>query len=119
MQRAVAELRGSKPRILHVEDDPDIQHINEALAGDLATIGFATTLTQAEACLQEETFDLMLLDQTLGHESGWDLVEMIDTLQPRPSLIVFSASDVPPARARARRHAGQGIYLQHRFAGHH
>ncbi len=101
MQRAVAELRGSKPRILHVEDDPDIQHITSAIAGDLATFEFASTLAQARACLQEKTFDLVLLDLTLGHESGWDLVEMIDALQPRPSLIVFSASEVlPPSGVR-------------------
>ncbi len=101
MQRAVAELRGSKPRILHVEDDPDIQHITSAIAGDLATFEFANTLAQARACLQTKTFDLVLLDLTLGHESGWDLVELIDALQPRPSLIVFSASEVLP-RSRVR-----------------
>ncbi|MES2687900.1 MAG: hypothetical protein V4706_13845, partial [Pseudomonadota bacterium] len=29
-------------------------------------------------------------------ESGWDLVELIDSLQPRPALVVFSASEVLP-----------------------
>ena len=85
-----------KPRILHVEDDPDIQHITEAIAGELATFEFATSLPQAKTALQERVFDMVLLDLTLGKESGWDLVEMIDGLQPRPSLIVFSASEVLP-----------------------
>jgi DNA-binding NarL/FixJ family response regulator len=39
----------------------------------------------------------VLLDLGLGRESGWDLVEMIDSLQPRPALVVFSASEVLPA----------------------
>ncbi len=42
----------------------------------------------------------MLLDLGLGHESGWDLVELIDSLQPRPALVVFSASEVLPDNGR-------------------
>lgn len=89
----MAELRGKKPRILHVEDDPDIQHITEAIAGELATFEFATSPPQAMTALQERVSNMVLLDLALGNESGWDLVEMIDGLQPRPTLIVFSASE--------------------------
>ncbi|WP_348065889.1 PAS domain S-box protein [Polaromonas sp.] len=101
MQRAVSTLKGRKPRILHVEDDVDIQHIAAAIAADFASFEFAATLSQARARLQEKPFDLVLLDLSLGKESGWDLVEVIDALDPRPSLIVFSASEVlPGARNR-------------------
>lgn len=96
MQRAVSALKGRKPRILHVEDDVDIQHITAAIAADFASFEFAATLAQARDCLLSKPFDLVLLDLSLGKESGWDLVEVIDTLDPRPSLIVFSASDVLP-----------------------
>lgn len=94
MRRAVDELKGEKPRILHVEDDLDIQHITESMAEEFATFSFATNLAQARAHLRERTFDLVLLDLSLGTESGWDLVKTIDALKPRPSLIVFSASEV-------------------------
>ncbi|MDP3413691.1 MAG: ATP-binding protein, partial [Polaromonas sp.] len=101
MQRAVADLHGRKPRILHVEDDIDIQHIAASLAADFATFEFAGNLDQARAALRAHPFDLVLLDLTLGRESGWDLVELIDSLRPRPSLVVFSASEVlPDARTR-------------------
>jgi CheY-like chemotaxis protein len=96
MQRAVSALKGRKPRILHVEDDVDIQHITAAIAADFASFEFAATLAQARECLLSKPFDLVLLDLSLGKESGWDLVEVIDTLDPRPSLIVFSASDILP-----------------------
>ncbi|OOG37210.1 PAS domain S-box protein [Polaromonas sp. A23] len=96
MQRAVSALKGRKPRILHVEDDLDIQHITAAIAADFASFEFAATLAEARECLLSKPFDLVLLDLSLGKESGWDLVEVIDTLDPRPSLIVFSASDVLP-----------------------
>jgi PAS domain S-box-containing protein len=96
MQRAVAALHGRKPRILHVEDDVDIQHIAAAIAADFASFEFATNLTEARASLRAKPFDLVLLDLGLGSESGWDLVELIDSLQPRPALVVFSASEVLP-----------------------
>ncbi|MDP3354830.1 MAG: PAS domain S-box protein [Polaromonas sp.] len=96
MQRAVADLHGRKPRILHVEDDVDIQHIAAAIAADFATFEFASNLTQARESLRSSPFDLVLLDLGLGSESGWDLVELIDSLQPRPALVVFSASEVLP-----------------------
>ncbi|MES2688679.1 MAG: PAS domain S-box protein, partial [Pseudomonadota bacterium] len=85
MQRAMAELHGRKPRILHVEDDVDIQHIAAAIAADFANFEFACNLTEARARLQASPFDLVLLDLGLGGESGWDLVELIDSLQPRPA----------------------------------
>jgi PAS domain S-box-containing protein len=97
VRRAVAGLHSGKPRILHVEDDPDIQEITAAMAQDFATFEFAATLDQARARLREHRFDLVLLDLTLGNDSGWGLFEEVDALDPRPPVIVFSSSDVDPA----------------------
>jgi PAS domain S-box-containing protein len=97
VRRAVAGLNSGKPRILHVEDDPDIQRITEAIAQDFANFEFAATLDQARTLLHEQRFDLVLLDLALGEDSGWDLVEDIDALDPRPPIIVFTAGDVDPA----------------------
>ncbi len=96
VRRAVAGLKNRKPRILHVEDDLDIQHIAAAIAENFATFEFAATLEQARARLREQRFDLVLLDLTLGSDSGWDLFEDIDALDPRPPVILFSSSDVDP-----------------------
>lgn len=100
VRRAVAGLEASKPHILHVEDDPDIQRVVAAMAQDFATFQSAATLDQARTCLRAHRFDLVLLDLALGKDSGWDLVEDIDALDPRPPVIVFSASDVDLAAAR-------------------
>ena len=94
MSRAVAGLSSEKPRILHVEDDPDIQSIVSAIVQDDAVFEFSATLNDARARLREQRFDLVLLDLALGQESGWNLFEDIDVLDPRPPVIVFSASDV-------------------------
>ena len=96
VRRALASLEIGKPRVLHVEDDPDIQRIAAAIAQDIADFEFAATLDEARTLLSEHHFDLVLLDLTLGKDSGWDLVEAIDALDPRPLVVVFSASDVDP-----------------------
>ena len=100
VRRAVAGLEASKPHVLHVEDDPDIQRVVAAMAQDFATFQSAATLDQARTCLRAHRFDLVLLDLALGKDSGWDLVEDIDALDPRPPVIVFSASDVDLAAGR-------------------
>jgi CheY-like chemotaxis protein len=100
LRRAVASLDSGKPRILHVEDDLDIQRITAAIAQDFASFEFAATLDEARDRLREHPFDLVLLDLALGSHSGWDLFEDIDALDPRPPVIVFSAGDVDPADGR-------------------
>ncbi len=93
VRRAIAGMPGGKPVILHVEDDLDVQQITAFIAQDLAEFEFVGTLAQARARLRDRRFDLVLLDLALGDESGWALFEDIDRLNPRPPVIVFSASD--------------------------
>jgi len=87
----------SKPRILHVEDDPITQRMVAKIGAGFADFEFTATLDQARARLREQRFDLVLLDLTLGQDSGWDLLEAIAALDPRPPVIVFSASYVAQA----------------------
>ncbi len=96
VRRAVTGVKSGKPCVLHVEDDPDIQRIVAAIAADFAHFEFAATLDQARARLREQRFDLVLLDLALGQDSGWDLFEDINALDPRPPVIVFSASAADP-----------------------
>ena len=93
VQQAISGNHNGKPRILHVEDDLDIQHIVGAMAKDFAIFEYATTLDEARTRLRTSRFDLVLLDLALEHESGWDLIDDINALNPRPPVIVFSASD--------------------------
>ena len=97
VRRAVAGQKNGKSRILHVEDDADIQRIVAAVVQDSAEFEFSATIEDARARLRENAFDLILLDLALGEDSGWSLFEDIDRLNPRPPVIVFSASDEDPA----------------------
>lgn len=100
LQRAVARMEGLKPRILHVEDDPDIQQIAAAIVQEFADTECASTLEDARGRLREQHFDLILLDLKLGNHSGWDLVPDIDALYTRPPVIIFSAEEVIPPEGR-------------------
>ena len=98
LRHAMKGMAEGKPRILHVEDDLDIQRITAAIAQDFATFEFAATLQEARACLAARTYDLILLDLNLPGESGWDLLADIEALERPPPVVVFSASEVDRAQ---------------------
>lgn len=94
LRRAIDGMTEGKPRILHVEDDLDIQRITAAIAQDFATFEFAATLQEARARLLDQRFDLVLLDLALPGGSGWDLLADIEALDRPPPVVVFSAKEV-------------------------
>ncbi|MDG4582789.1 MAG: PAS domain S-box protein [Candidatus Competibacter sp.] len=69
--------QGRFPRILHVEDDPDIIQITQALTEEAAEYAFATSLHEARQRLHAEHFDLVILDITLPDGSGLSLLDEI------------------------------------------
>jgi PAS domain S-box-containing protein len=83
-----------RPRILHVEDDLDVQRIAAAIAHDFATFEFAGTLREARERLAQWSFDLVLLDLKLPDGSGWDLVAELDGRVP---VVVFSVDEASAA----------------------
>ncbi len=99
VRRAIAGAAESRPVILHVEDDPDIQRIAAAIAQDFAIFVFAGTLAEGRARLQEQRFDLVLLDLTLPEGSGWDLLDDIEVLNRPPPVVIFSALEVNRVQA--------------------
>ncbi len=65
---------GSRPRILHVEDNPVMAGMVASTLRDCARIINAKSLAQAHDCLQQSDFDLVILDMTLPDGSGLDLL---------------------------------------------
>ncbi len=94
LHRAIGNMAEGRPRILHVEDDLDIQRIAAAIAQDFATFEFAATLREARDQLARRRYDLVLLDLTLKDGSGWGLLDTIEALDIVPPVVVFSAHDV-------------------------
>jgi CheY-like chemotaxis protein len=92
------------PRILHVEDDPDLSNVlRAALAGKIHVIN-APTLAAAQVMLRDESFVAIVLDPKLPDGNGLTLLDEFPVLalQQIP-IVVFSASEVSPEiRSRVR-----------------
>jgi PAS domain S-box-containing protein len=82
-------------RILHVEDDADIAVIVDSLLNDSYQVIHARTLAEAKMRLSTQEYDLVLLDIGLPDGSGLDLLGELNQLKRRPSVVIFSAQDVP------------------------
>jgi len=94
LRGAIQGVPAGRPRILHVEDDHDIQRIAAAITQKFASFEFATTVQEARTALRAQHFDLVLLDLSLPGGSGWELFPDINALPHRPPVVVFSATDV-------------------------
>jgi CheY-like chemotaxis protein len=81
-----------KPRILHVDDDPDIRLM---ISASLQEFGYfvatAGTMTEALELVKQFKFDLCILDVRLPDGSGIDLCQEIHQLQPEIPLLYYSA----------------------------
>lgn len=88
----------SKPRILHIEDDPDLRTVIATLGADLAEFSAASTLAQARVLLAQQTYDVVLLDIGLPDGSGWDLLPQIHELTNPPLVAVLTGQDLSLAQ---------------------
>jgi PAS domain S-box-containing protein len=85
---------GDGLRILHVEDDPDLQRVVAAIVAGDAQVEPAFTLAEARRRLVEESFDLVILDLALPDGSGMDLLPLLGNLTPPLPVLIFSAHEV-------------------------
>jgi PAS domain S-box-containing protein len=87
--------RDGRPRVLHVEDDPDIVRLVHYAVRDLAEITAVSTLAEARRALAAGGIDLMILDVGLIDGSG---LALLDGDGPKPPTVLFSAQEINPAR---------------------
>jgi len=82
------------PKILHIEDNPDISLIVAKILSNIASVTHVDNLAQAKKKLAERDFDLALLDLVLPDGSGLDLVQELKSKQPPVPVIIHSAHEV-------------------------
>ena len=99
MDRAVRAPLGRGARILHVEDDPDLQRVVAAIVEGDALVEQATDLAAARERLTRERFDLVILDLALPDGSGLELLSLLGHRDPPTPVLIFSAHEVDPAVA--------------------
>lgn len=82
----------AKPRILHVDDDPDVRLL---MAGSLQEFGYnvltAGTVNEALQLAKGTAFDLCILDVRLPDGTGIELCQQLRTLQPDVPIVYYTA----------------------------
>ena len=83
-----------KTRVLHVEDEIDVQIIVRGILDDFCDITCTSTLAESNKILDSEEFDVVLLDIALPDGSGLDLLDKINKQEKIPAVVIFSAYEV-------------------------
>ena len=81
-----------KPRILHVDDDPDVRLL---MAGSLQEFGYAVltagTVNEALQLAKVTPFDLCILDVRLPDGTGIELCQQLRELLPDVPIVYYTA----------------------------
>ncbi|HZV85273.1 MAG TPA: CHASE3 domain-containing protein, partial [Brevundimonas sp.] len=82
---------GSRPRVLHVDDDRDILEVTRAALSDAADVIPAESLGAARRLIAEQRPDLVILDLGLPDGSGLDLLpDLVDAAGRSIPVVVYS-----------------------------
>lgn len=87
------------PRILYVEDDPDLQRIVSEVVDQTAKLRIATSLKEARQYLAEQAFDLVLLDIGLPDGNGLELLADLEHSTIKPQVVIYSADPIDATQA--------------------
>ncbi len=83
-------------KVLHVEDDDDVVTVVRGVLIGVAETMRAATLADARRMLEQQRFDLVILDLDLAGESGTDLLKELNGFDSPIPVVIFSAMDVGP-----------------------
>jgi PAS domain S-box-containing protein len=100
INRATNRLIRSRPHVLHIEDDPDLLELTSVILQDTATFSRAGSLQEARRQLQEQRFDLVILDMDLPDGRGSELLPVLNQSGINTPVIIFSVEEVGPEIAR-------------------
>jgi DNA-binding response OmpR family regulator len=84
----------ASPQILHVEDDLDLGKYIQLILTGKGEVTRVTTIEDARQLIEQQDFDLILLDLTLPDGSGMELIDPLRAKAVAPPIIIFSAHDV-------------------------
>lgn len=94
VKQQLSEKQSHIPRVLHVEDDEDLHEVVSVMVGTCATFESAHTFEDAKRCIEQQTYDVVLLDIGLPDGSGWDLVPIIRRHLPEAKVIILSGANM-------------------------
>ena len=84
-----------RPRVLHIDDDPDLPRIVAAALGPTAAVDVARGVREARLRLSGTAYDLVVLDLGLPDGSGLELLpDFARTSGKSTPFLLFTASEV-------------------------
>ncbi len=89
------------PKILVVDDEPNIHYSFRRLLGSEYKILSAFSAEEAFARVNGDTPDLVFLDVHLGKQDGLDALEKLKTLKPKLPVIIMTAFGTAETAIRA------------------
>ena len=108
----MTEVQTAPPRILHVDDDPQIRLL---MAGTLLEFGYevltAGTVKEAVHLASGMSFDLFILDVRLPDGDGVELCKLLRRLQPNKPVVYYTGYANPASEKEALAVCGDA-YLQ-------
>ncbi|AUN33062.1 PAS domain S-box protein [Niveispirillum cyanobacteriorum] len=101
LRRAVRDDAPHRPRLLHVEDDADIQAVIRHLLSGQAEIHPASTLAAAMEAAAAGPFDIGIIDIDMPDGCGLDVIPHLRDRQGLPvPIVVFTGADAGPVKMR-------------------
>ena len=95
LSKALLPGSSDRSRILHVEDDADICEVVSRLLDSSIDVIAAPTLLSARQKINQDVFDLILLDLTLPDGSGEDLLRGLPfSRNLNTPVVIFSAREL-------------------------
>jgi DNA-binding response OmpR family regulator len=93
IRNVLAQPRDRRARILHVEDDISLTELVKELLGEEADVIAANSLAEACVCVDRQTYDLVILDITLGDGCGLDILPLLNQSGRQAPVILYSATE--------------------------
>lgn len=80
-------------RVLHVEDDRSLTELVQTLLEGPAHVVAEHSVAAARARLEQETFDMVILDVTLADGSGLDLLPTLQQGTIPPAVVLYTSTE--------------------------
>ena len=104
---------GKEAKILVVDDEPIIREtLAEMLTAEGREVATAASGEQALALLQQQTFDLMLLDLIMPGLGGLQVMEKAQKISPGTVIIMLTAHGTLSSAIQAMRHGAHDYLLK-------
>jgi len=109
-------MEAGKKKILHVDDEPDtlavVKKILETEGYEVIGLGSGKEALRA---IDDDGYDLLLLDIMMPDMSGWDLFTRIGKIHPSYRVVFMSVLEVSPERKEELMKAGVKDYITKPF----